>query len=231
MSKQIPKDLFDLAEEYDAMLNRGLRVTGEDKSYFAHGRIRALRELYIPDFHAADILDFGSGIGDTSRILAQYFHGARVVGVDTSESAVAWANQHNSGDGVSFQPLSEFAADGGFDLVYVNGVFHHIVTENRAEALGLIRDALRPGGRVAFFENNPWSIPARIVMSRIPFDKDARMVSPRLAASMLSEAGFRVDQVRYLFFFPGFLSALRSLEPRLARVPLGAQYLVVAIRD
>ena len=38
-------------------------------------------------------------------------------------------------------------------------------------------DALRPGGLFAFWENNPWNPGTRLVMSRIPFDRDAITLS------------------------------------------------------
>jgi len=43
------------------------------------------------------------------------------------------------------------------DLAYCNGVFHHIAPDARPEALAMIRDALKPGGLFAFWENNAWN--------------------------------------------------------------------------
>ena len=49
----------------------------------------------------------------------------------------------------------------------------------------------RPAGYFALFENNPWNPGARLVMRRIPFDRDAIMLSPRHAARMLILSGRR----------------------------------------
>ena len=60
--------LFDLAAEYDAMLNQGLSLTGEGKRFFLDGRVRDIQaQLGAPPRR---ILDFGCGTGDTSAYLA-----------------------------------------------------------------------------------------------------------------------------------------------------------------
>ena len=85
--------------------------------------------------------------------------------------------------------------------------------------------SLSPGGFFGLFENNPWNPGTRLVMSRIPFDRGARTLSPRSARALLSSCGFRsIGRTRYLFFFPGPLRWLRFTEPHLRRAPLGAQY-------
>jgi len=72
---------------------------------------------------------------------------------------------------------------------------------------------------------------ARLVMRRIPFDRDARMISAARARRLLRAAGFGALQpARFLFFFPRQLARLRFAEPWLSRVPLGAQYCVIGKR-
>jgi len=64
-------------------------------------------------------------------------------------------------------------------------------------------------------------------MSRIPFDRDAVMLSPREAKRLLSAGGFRILAQRSLFFFPKFLRKLTPLEPYMAILPLGGQHLTL----
>jgi len=73
----------------------------------------------------------------------------------------------------------------------------------------------------------PWNPATRYVMSRIPFDRDAITLSPPAARRLLREARFEVMHTDFLFFFPRYLSWLRSLEPRLTRLPPGAQYQIL----
>jgi SAM-dependent methyltransferase len=221
------EELFDRAEEYDAMLARGLRLSGEDKAYFRDGRLRSLLASLPEGFRPRRILDFGCGTGDTADELRALVPGAEVVGVDTSERALAVARE--SYPGVRFAPVAKLDDLGPFDLCYVNGVFHHIAPPRRGEAMRAILDALRAGGYLGLFENNGWNPGARLVMRRIPFDPDAVVLTPPETRRLVAAAGFGPPiRTRSLFYFPRPLAFLRFLEPALARLPLGAQIQVVA---
>ena len=222
---------FDLARQYDEMLNRGIRLSGEDKRFFIVGRLRDLRAQLPTDFKPRRVLDYGCGIGDTAPFIADAFPGAQIVGADTSEMALAHANQVHGGARFSFRSVRELPHSGTFDLCYVNGVFHHIPPAERPAAVAMIYRALAPGGYLAFFENNPWNPGMQISMSRIPFDRGAKMLNPVEARRLIREAGFELRApTRYLFYFPHALRFLRFLEASLARLPLAAQYGVLAIK-
>jgi SAM-dependent methyltransferase len=224
--------LFDRSEEYEAMLARGLRLSGEDRHYFIAGRLEALRALLGAGFRPRAILDFGCGIGDTAARLAALYPEAEVTGVDAARAAVLHARRAHGGPRMRFETLDAFRATGRYDLCYSNGVFHHIAPAGRLGAARLVRDALAPGGRFALMENNPWNPGTRWVMRRIPFDRDAVPLAPPRARALLRDAGFaECLPARFLFFFPRALAWLRFAERRLARVPLGAQYCVLARRD
>ena len=223
------QNLFELADKYDKMLYRGVRLSGEDKRFFMAGRIRDLQRQLPQGFFPRRILDYGCGIGETTPYLAGQFPGAQVVGADTSEIFLAHAGELYGSSRSSFRAVKDLSERDAFDLCYVNGVFHHIPLRERMEALRIIHQALAPGGYLAFFENNPWNPGMQIAMSRIPFDRDARMMSPLETRRRLRGAGFaRCAPTRYLFYFPHALRSLRFMEPWLARMPLGAQYCILA---
>lgn len=67
-----------------------------------------------------------------------------------------------------------------------------------------------------------------MVMSCIPFDRDAITLSYLESRGLLSSVGFTVLKSRFAFYFPAALGFLRPLEPALEALPLGAQYLVLA---
>jgi SAM-dependent methyltransferase len=113
------------------------------------------------------------------------------------------------------------------DLAFCNGVFHHIPVIDRLTAMKRVYSSLRPGGLFAFWENNPWNPATRYIMNRIPFDRNAITLSPPAARRLLRQGGFEIIQTDFLFFFPRSLRWLRSLEPRLTRLPLGAQYQIL----
>lgn len=217
--------LFDLTREYDEMLRRGLKLSGETREFFMRGRVADLSTELSAREPPRRILDLGCGLGHTAAHLASVFAGARVLGLDTSAEALEHAVSHYGGERVGFAHLDEFVPAGDFDLCYVNGVFHHIAPADRPATLRTVLAALSPGGLFAFFENNPWNPGTRLVMSRIPFDRNARTLSPRDARTLLDSCGFRpIGPTRYLFFFPKPLGWLRFAEPHLCRAPLGAQY-------
>lgn len=222
------EELFDQADDYDAMLAEGLSLAGEDKSWFIDGRLRWLAE-HLPETVAPRrILDFACGVGDTAAALASAFPGAEVVGFDLSAAAVDRARECHSGPGISFESGTELPA-GPFDLCYVNGAFHHIPAAEQPRVLAGLRAALAPGGWLALFENNPWNPGARLVMRRIPFDRDAVMLSIPRTRRLVREAGFaEVRPATTGFWFPRALAVLRPTERLLSRLPGGAQYLVLA---
>ena len=223
------KDLFDLSEHYVEMLQKGIRLSGEDQQFFIRGRLRDLARCLPAGNPPRRVLDFGCGLGDTSAALASLFPNAEVLGVDTAAQAVAHARVHYvSGGRLWFETLDRLAADGSFELCYCNGVFHHIPPPERDGAAALVYRSLAPGGRFALFENNPLNPGARMVMHRIPFDRDAIPLAPWETIRLLKQAGFQITAwPRSLFYFPRPLAILRPLEQWLVHLPLGAQYWVM----
>jgi SAM-dependent methyltransferase len=221
------------AASYDDDLARGLAVSGEDKGYYALGRIRWLGRRLAGMGERAPmrrVLDFGCGDGASVPLLRGWPGTEQVLGVDVSAGLLAVARSRNAGPGIAFAAIDDAPPRGDFDLAFTNGVFHHIPPGERGAALEYVRGALRPGGWFAFWENNPWNPGTRYIMSRVAFDRDAMTIPPPAGRRMLQQAGFAVRAVDTLFYFPRWLGWLRALEPALARLPLGGQYLVLAQR-
>ena len=225
------ENLFQRPAEYDEMLRRGIRLSGEDKQFFVAGRVRDLRS-HLPELHPRRVLDYGCGTGEATAFLARTFPEAEVVGVDASEPALSHGRARHGSPRLAFVPLQDLEQLASFDLCYSSGVFHHIPPPQRLGSLHRIHRALKPGGVLALFENNPWNPGTRWVMSRIPFDRDAVTLTPEEARRLVQAAGFRpVAPTRFLFYFPRLLKYFRPIEPWLARLPLGAQYYVLARKE
>jgi SAM-dependent methyltransferase len=126
--------------------------------------------------------------------------------------------------------FSEYTRLESIDLAYCNGVFHHIPLDMRSSAVQYIYARLRPGGMFSLWENNPWNPGTRYVMAQCVFDHDAITIPPPQAKALLRQQGFEIVRTDYCFFFPRFLGALRFLEARLSRFPLGAQYQILCRR-
>jgi SAM-dependent methyltransferase len=215
--------------DYDAELARGLSVSGEDKTFFARERIAHLaRCLSETGPRPSSVLDFGCGTGDATPLFLELLGAESVVGVDVSERSLDLAQRRHGSGRARFVPLRDFSPGGQFTLAFCNGVFHHVPPGERPGVVRLLREALAPGGFLALWDNNPWNPGARYVMSRIPFDEGAVMLSASEAREMVEAEGLKTVRVDHRFVFPRFLRRLRFLEPRLARVPIGAQYLVLS---
>ena len=215
-------DFDRYAANYDATLSAALAVSGESKEYFARGRITYLKEcLDRLNESVASVLDFGCGIGSGTRLLAEILNTVNVLGVDVSARSIEQARQANPD--LRFMTLAEYVPAREFDLAFCNGVLHHIPPTERLSAVAVVLRSLRPGGRFAFWANNPWNPGTRYVTARLEFDRDAITLTAGQARRLLRDGRFNIVQTDFLFVFPRLLRFLRRYEPRLSRWPLGAQ--------
>ena len=65
-------------------------------------------------------------------------------------------------------------------------------------------------------------------MSKNPFDKHAKLVSYTQAKRLLEIVGLKIKSIDFYFYFPSKLKILRCIEPLLTKLPLGAQYQILA---
>jgi SAM-dependent methyltransferase len=216
------------AADYDAALAQGLAVSGEDKMYFVRGRLAWLATcLHRLGEQPATVMDYGCGIGSATPVFFEWLDVMSMVGTDISPHSLDVARRIYGSERAHFRLFDHYQPTASLDLVYCNGVFHHIPPQARAAAVTYVARALRPGGLWAFWENNPWNPGTRYVMHRIPFDRDAIPLTPPEARRLLQAGGFEILRTDFLFLFPRMLKWLRGLEAWLARWPLGAQYQVL----
>jgi SAM-dependent methyltransferase len=218
------------AARYDEALAAGLSITGEDKDYYARGRMRwvAARLRALGSGAPQTVLDFGCGLGNATPLFIDELGACNVVGVDVSEGLLERAREAFASEPrAKFATIDAYDAPASADLAFVNGVFHHIPVADRPGALRYVRRTLKPGGLFAFWENNPWNPGTRYIMSRVSFDEHAITITPPEARGLLRAAGFEIVETDFLFIFPRALRALRPLERLLNRLPLGGQYLVL----
>jgi predicted TPR repeat methyltransferase len=226
------KDVGELFERYAASyegdLATALAPSGESREYFAEGRVNWLKRC-LDDLQEAPraLLDFGSGDGSTTPVLLKKLNADSAVGVDVATKMLEIARKNFASTRITFEPIAAFRVLGQIDLAYCNGVFHHIQPPKRPEALALVHAALCSAGLFAFWENNPWSLATRYVMSRCTFDRDAIMLSPPKARALLRNGGFEILRTDFRFIFPHALRAFRKLEDFVPKLPVGAQYQIL----
>src|SRR3954465_15850830 len=74
------------AKNYDEALAQGISVSGEDKDFFARGRIEWLaRCLKSLDVEPKSVLDFGCGTGSAAPHFLEVLRPTEILGVDVSE--------------------------------------------------------------------------------------------------------------------------------------------------
>jgi SAM-dependent methyltransferase len=227
-SSSQPPEFDRYAGEYDAALTRGISVSGENKDYFAKGRVDwATRCLVQLGCRPRQVLDYGCGTGSATPFLTASFDITTLVGVDLSAQSIEIARRIHGAEKAKFLCLAEYMPQGQMDLAFCNGVFHHIPPEGRSQAVDTILRSLRPGGFFSFWENNPWNPGTRYVMSRIPFDRDAITLSVFEARKMLRAGGFEILKTDFLFVFPRLMTWFRRFEALLSPFPFGAQYQIL----
>jgi trans-aconitate methyltransferase len=90
----------------------------------------------------ARVLDYGCGAGALTGLLALAYPGARIVGCDISEQALAKARLAHPG--LEFVPTS--GIDGAFDVIFSNHVLEHVL--DLEAALEFLTSHLAPQGRM-----------------------------------------------------------------------------------
>jgi SAM-dependent methyltransferase len=213
------------ARRYEDVLQKSLNATGENQEYFARRRVEITRDL-LKGTSISKVVDFGCGLGTSASYLMHHLKPESIVGLDVSRETLKEAVARHASEKVSFAHVDDFT--GSADLVFCNGVFHHMTPVERRRALEIIGKILGSGGHFALWENNPLNPGTRYVMSRCEFDRDAVVIKPGEARTLLQASGFEIVRTSSAFFFPRSLSWLRALEKPLAPTLLGGQYLLLA---
>jgi trans-aconitate methyltransferase len=119
--------------------SHGLSVSGEDKNYFARGRIAwlasCLRQLKE---EPQSVMDFGCGTGSGIPYMLDLLAVKSILGLDVSTKSPELARHTSNSERTQFLSLSQYQPKGEMDLAFCNGVFHHIPLEERAATLNCI---------------------------------------------------------------------------------------------
>lgn len=140
------------------------------------------------------VLDVGCSGGYLARKLADAVGPAgRVVGVDPSKTAIAYAQRH-AGPGMSFTtgaaqdlPL----LDSSFDAVTCTLAMHHVPARKRAAAFAEMYRVTRPGGRLLVADFDPSRRPLPLHPGGQRMRRAAVTVGP--LEELAAAAGYRVE--------------------------------------
>lgn len=115
------------------------------------------------DFAGRRVLDFGSGSGASSMVLARMFPEVEIVGVElvpeSVELALRRAKFYGVEDRVNFQlspdPNNLPLGIGNFDYILLSAVYEHLLPAERRIVLPLLWSHLKPGG-ILFLDQTPY---------------------------------------------------------------------------
>lgn len=222
---------FDcMAESYEAEVAPWLKISGERREYFARARLVWLtRRLKQRGIRARHVVDFGCGTGGATPLFFEILGAESVLGLDVSPKSLAVAERDHGSARTRFALLEDYAPDEEADLVFCNGVLHHIPPAERRDSIHYVARCLKPGGAFALWENNIWNPVMKYNMCHAPIDRHAIPLTPPTARQLVRGGPFSVLTTDFLFFFPRALRPLRRVEPWLRTVPVGAQFLVLAV--
>jgi SAM-dependent methyltransferase len=222
----------EVGDRYAEQLARGLRLSGEPAEYYERKRIERVRDIARDQgVSVRRVLDFGCGRGTSFALLQHAFPDARLTGFEPSEGLGEVARGAAEAAGAQLVIGEELGDMDPVDVVYCNGVFHHITPPDRPQALESMSRVLRPDGIACVWENSPFNPGTRLVMSRIPFDRGASLLTPREMRALQRSSGLAPVGTEFHFIFPRVLSFARGLEHPLRSLPFGGQYVVVGRRE
>jgi SAM-dependent methyltransferase len=225
---------FDrFADEYHTKHAASIRLSGESPEYFHRYKIDDVAaKLAGSQRTPRRILDFGGGVGNSLEHMRTRFPSSEIVLLDPSAKSLSIAERRHPGAArfQHFDGRSIPFADSTFDLVFAACVFHHIAEEQHVPLLREMRRVLTQGGSLFVFEHNPLNPLTLKAVRDCEFDANALLIRAGTMRNRARGAGFARVRSSFRVFFPHALRYLRPLERYMARVPLGGQYFVQAVK-
>ncbi|MCL6525114.1 MAG: methyltransferase domain-containing protein [Thermoflavifilum sp.] len=222
---------FDtIARHYRDIHDKNIHWSGASSSDYAKLKIQILARYEINE--TKEVLDLGCGDGLSAFYMKQFFPSWKLTGVDLSAESIAVAKErgiadaqffHADGLDLPFQPQR-------FDLIFMAGVLHHVLPQQRAQFLSEACRVLRSSGTIYIFEHNPYHPFTQYAVHTCVFDKGVQLLSAKAAKRLLRDTGWQIDICKYLIFFPRYrvLQPLIRMESFFGAIPLGGQYFIRA---
>jgi ubiquinone/menaquinone biosynthesis C-methylase UbiE len=221
-------DRYD--QSYKSVVENAMDFSGMSHDYVTRVKADLIVEAAKKRFGSLEnreVLDVGCGVGLTDAFLQG--QPWRLSGSDISSKSIAQAKQRNPGVNYAVGGEERLPFDDqSFDVCFTICVMHHVPPANWTSFLCEMRRVLRPNGIAMVLEHNPINPLTRLVVSRIPFDDDAVLLSARTLRKHLVAANLKPLSSRYILFTPW--ERLRTVDRVLGWLPVGAQYAFIAER-
>jgi SAM-dependent methyltransferase len=231
-SGKMASEFDQYARDYEAMQRDPLRHSfSKDGTFFFERKWHLIRSyLTSAGLHPSSMrwLDIGCGKGELLRLGRPEV--ASVTGCDVSTEMLALCPDIES------RPMTDPRRlpfpDQSFDLLTAVCVYHHVPPDERAALTREAARALRSSGVFVIIEHNPVNPATRLIVSRLPMDRNAILLGAWEARRLLRAADFANLDTTYFLYLPEKPFRMFSgLETALKRVPLGGQYAVFAHKE
>lgn len=191
-----------------------IHTTGRLLRYRIPEYVKILRDLYGPHWNlgSGTWLDVGCGNGEFMLALKEYTkEGIHVVGIEPNIKKQERAQ--SLGLKVSFFDLN--LSEEQFDWISMLNVFSHL--PNPPEFFLILRRHLRPGGELLIETGDAACFSPDQIFKPLNLPDHLSFASESILRNLLSNAGFRVLEVRK---YPAFPTNLRSIIKDLAKILL-----------
>lgn len=181
------------------------------------------------DERQMDLLDVGCGVGKIHAHLKDRFRS--ITGADVSAASLVVAREtfpdigyhHYDGEHLPFP-------DNSFDFTTAIGVFHHVPPALWQNAAKEMLRILRAGGLALVIEHNPYNPVTRRIVRTCPLDEGVVLLQPSQLRRLFAGAGGERITTRSILTMPPLRPWIMSLDMSFGRLPLGAQYFMLAQR-
>ena len=163
---------------------------------FTDHRLRPALDLLaqIPAADPRSIYDLGCGPGNITRLLAERWPGARVVGVDSSADMLAKARQEAPGVAFEQADIAHWSPPARADLLFTNATLHWL--DDHAALLPRLAAQLAPGGVLAIQMPDNRTSPSHLLMDEAaatgPWHETLARLRPVYGAMQSPDAYYRI---------------------------------------
>lgn len=219
------------ADSYYETHKSNIEITGETPEFFSEYKIRDLFE-YCREKGVStnNILDFGSGIGNSLQYFNNYFSKSTIYCADVSSKSLTISKERFPQNQAKYLLIGKEIPleDESQDLVFSACVFHHIDHDHHIKWLKELYRVTSSNGRLVIFEHNPLNPLTVHAVNTCEFDVNAKLLRSSTMRKRAAQAGWSNIEIEFKLFFPSILKNLRPLEKYLTKCFLGAQWRLVA---
>ena len=235
MSENIKLELSEFdqyADEYYNQHSNNISISGESPDFFSEYKIKDMAAaLSHESMLNKVILDFGCGIGNSIPYIQKYFPTSKHIFTDVSQRSLDIAAQRFPSAESRLTLIKNDViplAGNSVDVVFTACVFHHINHSAHTYWLSELKRIVKPNGYIFIFEHNPYNPLTVRAVNTCAFDVNAKIIKAQQLKKNILKSGWIQTSITYRIFFPRLLSKLRFLEAYIKRIPLGAQYFIMA---